>query len=168
MNLEIIRALYGYNHWATEIVLDAAEKLTPEQWLTDGGAGRGSIRDTLVHLIGGQKRWLAWWDGSLSVEESVRLQLNLADFPDLPAVRAAWATVDQATQAFVSQLTEADLPRIYSRTMPDGGIVRFPLWQMLLQVANHGTQHRSEIAAMLTSHGHSPGELDILRYFLYA
>jgi uncharacterized damage-inducible protein DinB len=36
---------------------------------------------------------------------------------------------------------------------------------MMLHVANHGTQHRAEVAAMLTAAGRSPGDLDLLAYF---
>jgi uncharacterized damage-inducible protein DinB len=35
---------------------------------------------------------------------------------------------------------------------------------MLAQVLNHGTQHRSEAAALLTAAGHSPGEIDLIFY----
>jgi len=38
--------------------------------------------------------------------------------------------------------------------------VRF--WQMLAHVVNHGTQHRSEAAALLTTAGRSPGEIDMI------
>ena len=38
------------------------------------------------------------------------------------------------------------------------------LWQALAHVVNHGTQHRSEAAVLLTSAGHSPGDLDMIDY----
>jgi len=47
------------------------------------------------------------------------------------------------------------------RYLIPGGIVRERvLWHCLLHVVNHGTQHRSEAAALLTSYGQSPGGLD--------
>ncbi len=38
------------------------------------------------------------------------------------------------------------------------------VWQMLAHVINHGTQHRSEAAALLTDAGRSPGEIDMIFY----
>ena len=37
-----------------------------------------------------------------------------------------------------------------------------PMWQLLAHVINHGTQHRSEAAALLTAEGRSPGDLDMV------
>jgi uncharacterized damage-inducible protein DinB len=162
---DVLRALYGYTSWATARLLDVSGQLTQEQWLAPGGAGRGPIRDTLVHLIDTQRSWLAWWDGSLPPEQAYALRLTPADFPGPPAVRAVWETVDRTTPAFVATLTDADAAKVSTQTMPDGRVFRLPRWQIMLHVANHGTQHRNEVAAMLTSHGHSPGDLDALWYF---
>src|SRR5665811_1173121 len=121
-----------------------------------------SLGGDQVHLIAAQRRWLAWWDGSLPADQALRSQLNPADHPNLASVRAAWETMDRATQAFVDGLTDADVERVYSTSMPNGTLFRQSLWQMMLHVVNHGTQHRSEVAAMLTGFGHSPGDLDLL------
>ena len=42
-----------------------------------------------------------------------------------------------------------------------GGV---PVWQMLVHVVNHGTQHRAEAAVLLTAASRSPGELDLINY----
>lgn len=76
-----------------------------------------------------------------------------------------WVTVDRATQAFVAGLNDADVERVYTHTLSNSLVFRLPLWQMMLHVVNHGTQHRSEVAAMLTAFGHSPGDLDLLGSF---
>jgi uncharacterized damage-inducible protein DinB len=159
-----LRTVYQYNQWATERLLDTADRLTPEQLHTPGNAGHGSVRDTLVHLISAQRRWLLWWNGSLPALEAYNFRIDPADLPDIVAVRAAWEALEEDAQAFVGGLTDTDVERIYEFTLPDGTEVRFPLWQMMLHVANHGTQHRSEVAAMLTGFGHSPGILDLISY----
>jgi uncharacterized damage-inducible protein DinB len=126
--------LYRYNRWATERLLEVAGRLTPEQLHTPGDAGHGSVHNTLLHLLNPQKSWLSWWDGSLSAEEAYGLTLDPADFPDLAALRAIWEEIEQATQAFVSRLSDDDVIQVYSQILPNGADWRMPLWQMMLHV----------------------------------
>lgn len=165
MLAEAIRTFYDYGRWATARILDTAEALTQEQFHAPGNAGRGSVRDTLLHMIGTQQGWLNWWDGSLPAQEAYSQRPDPADFPDLKSLRAAWESLEEQTRAFVTGLSDDDVVKNYEQTLPNGDNWSMPLWQMMAHVANHGTQHRSEIAAMFTGFGHSPGDLDLLNYF---
>jgi uncharacterized damage-inducible protein DinB len=160
----MLRTLYDYPGWAMEKLFAAAAPLTVEQLQAPAPAGQRSIRDNFLHLIGTQRGWLAWWDGTLAPAQAYGRRLDPADFPDLATIRAAWEAVDRQTRAFLAGLTEADAERVYVQTLPSGAEWKMPLWQMLLHVANHGTQHRSEIAAQLSALGHSPGDLDLIYY----
>lgn len=162
---EALRTLFEYDRWATGRLLDVAADLTPEQWNAPGGAGHRSIRETFVHLVSVKKRWLAWWDGSMPLAEALAWTPDLEAYPDLAAVRAYWDGIEGSTFRFLDGLSDEDLERSYHAELPWGlPPTDFTLWWMMLHVANHGTQHRAEIAAMLTGAGHSPGDMDLLFY----
>ena len=82
--------------------------------------------------------------------------------------RAFAETCDVASSAeldrFLETIQDSDLDREqFYRTLGGSEDTR-PLWQLMLHVVNHGTQHRAEAAAMLTEYGHSPGDIDFTIY----
>lgn len=160
MLTEAIQTMYRYNAWANQHVLDGADYLTAGQLLASRDGGIGSIRDTLVHIMGAQELYLARWQGA-----SPSRMLAPAQFPDLAAVRSRWADIEAETQAFVAGLDGDRLGRVVEYTNLEGEQWAYPLWQQMLQQVNHATQHRSEVALLLTQLGHSPGWLDFL-YFI--
>jgi uncharacterized damage-inducible protein DinB len=164
MLAEAIKTLYGYNHWATDKLFTAADGIAPADLTADPGDGGRPLRDLLLHQINTQVGFLSWWDGSLSADEAYALRHDPADYPDLAALSQLWQEVEAQTKAFVDRLTDADAARVYESAMPDGSEFRMALWPMMLHVANHGTQHRSEAAARLTALGRSPGDLDMIFY----
>jgi uncharacterized damage-inducible protein DinB len=160
MLADAIRTLYAYDRWATARLLDAAAQLGAGDLVAPAPGEQRSVRDSLVHKIAAERRWLSWWDGSLAPAEAQRLTLDPDDFPDVASVRAAWQELADRMPTFTAGLTDGELARELST-----GSWAAPLWQLMLHVATHGTQHRAEIAALLTALGHAPGELDMTVYF---
>lgn len=163
MSLDMIRTLYNYNAWANGRVLDTATQLSLEQLQATMGASFGSIHATLVHVMGGQWIWLSRWQGT-----SPTAMLNPADYPDLAAIRRRWDEIERDTQAFVQVLDEAGLHRIVNYRNTGGDPFAYPLWQLMLHQVNHATQHRSEVAMVLTEFGYSPDWLDLIGYLSQA
>jgi len=63
-NSHDIQLLYKYDRWANNRVLQAVSALSPEQFTHDLGGSFRSVRDTLVHIIGGEWGWLTYWKAS--------------------------------------------------------------------------------------------------------
>ena len=160
MSLEVIQLQYQYNAWANQRVLDTAAQLTPEQLRQKSSASFESIFDTLVHTMSAQWIWLSRWQGT-----SPTVMIDPHDFADLTAVRERWNQIEQDTQAFVAQLDEATFMQTeVAYTNTKGQSFSYPLWQLMLHQVNHATQHRSEVAAVMTQLGHSSGWLDLIMY----
>ena len=167
MLAEALRTVYGYDRFAYEQVIDTAAGLTEQQWLEPGQAGHGSVRDTILHGLTAHRNWLGLCDGSLTAAQAFSQQLDPADYPDVAAVRALWRQIDAVTQVYLRRLDDAEVASLRGGTFPwSGESFAQPVWTIMLHVANHSTQHRSEAAAMMTAFGHSPGYLDLMGYTL--
>jgi hypothetical protein len=62
MNKDDIQLLYEYDRWADNRVLQAVSELNAELLTHDLACSFRSVRDTLVHIIGGEWIWLAYWN----------------------------------------------------------------------------------------------------------
>ena len=61
MTREDIQLLYEYDRWANNRLLQAASALSGEAFTRNLSGSFCSVRDTLVHIIGGEWIWLAYW-----------------------------------------------------------------------------------------------------------
>jgi uncharacterized damage-inducible protein DinB len=163
---EVIQLQYRHDAWAMTKLFDAAEQLTAEQRAIPGHAGHGSIHTTLHHMLEAQQGWFAWFDGSLPIADALQLTIDPASVADLTSLRAKWQEIYAHAMAFINDLTDDDLRRemlVQTPWTPDKVV---PLWTMMLHIISNNAQHRSEVAAMLTEHGSSPGLLDLAFYIL--
>jgi uncharacterized damage-inducible protein DinB len=157
---ELIETIYRDNAWANQRIPEATARLSGDEYRAKGDGGFGSVHETLVHIMGAQWTWLCRWKGT-----SPPTMLNAAAFPDLLAVSRRWADIESDTQEFIAAVGEEELQRRVEYLNTEGERWAYPLWQQMLHQVNHATQHRSEVAIVLTRCGQSPGWLDLL-YFL--
>ena len=160
MDLATIGALYRYNSWANEQVLDAVSRVTQADFTRDLKSSHGSIRDTLTHFVWSEWIWLQRWKGL-----SPRIVFPPADFPTVESLHERFQTVAAERSAFVGQLTAGRLLQVVEYTNVKGEIWRYPLWQQLYHVVNHSTYHRGQVATMLRQLGAAPEPTDFLVYY---
>ena len=157
MNKQDIQLLYKYNQWANERILNAASRLTSEQFLAEAEYPHGGLRGTLTHILFAEWIWRKRARG-----DSPTIRLAPEDFPTFDSLRARWQAEGIELLRFIDSLTDEQLSATFQYKSTKGDPYENVLWQILAHVVNHGTQHRSEAAAILTEFGHSPGDIDLI------
>ena len=155
MNLKEIMLLYEYNYWANHRLLTAAAKISTEQLTAPGTFPRGGLRGTLVHVLDAEYGWrMLLQQGALTED------MKETEFPTLDALEIRWLDEEKAMRLYLANLKDKDLTSLVHYTSSTGTKRERVLWHCLFHVVNHGTQHRSEAAAILTGFGQSPGDMD--------
>ena len=160
MNKQDILTLYKYNAWSNAKILDAASGVTLEQLLTPAPFPHGSLRGTLVHALFAEWVWRERWEGT-----SPTFRLQPQQFPTFESLRARWAYEEAKLMKFAADVTDERLSTKFKYTSTEGVPHERVLWEAMAHLVNHGTQHKTEAAAILTGFGRSPGDIDMILYF---
>ena len=145
-----VRSLFAYDRWATRRVLTVLDGLDPAVWTRTDVVDERGLGGILVHHLGASQRWRHGFQDTGESPEPEDEPL-----PTIDKLRERWETEWAAVDAWLPILTDGFVAHVHE------GV---PVWQMLVHVVNHGTQHRAEAAALLTAEGRSPGELDLINY----
>lgn len=160
MTPQEMRVLYDYNAWANHRALEAACRLTPEQFVQPMGSSFGSVRDTLAHIYGAEWLWLERFQG--------RSPASLPDatqFKDVAGLRERWDEHEARLLAFVRGLTQTDLDRVMEYKTLKFGVYSNPLWQSMQHLVNHGTYHRGQVTTLLRQLGAEPILTDLMHFY---
>ncbi len=161
MDPEVILELFSYNYWAFERVWACIAQLTDEQFIEPVDYSRGSIRNHVVHLMGANQRWVYRLQ---RLEVPPRLE-NEA-FTTLAQTKAKWDELRGEMMAYLATLTREQLDEVVHWELAERGyIADNHRWEVLLHAANHGTDHRAQVLAMLNQHfGIETVEQDMIIY----
>ena len=162
MERELIQGIWSYHWWGNRKLFDEAAALGEETAKKDLGRHWSfpTLKGMLAHIYGADRLWLARWRG-----ESPTKLYGDADFASLADLRASWNALEAEQRAFVSSLGTEELRRTLDCKSTDGKSFAQSLWQQLQHVVNHGTHHRSEIAAMVTMIKGSPPPTDMVLFY---
>ena len=168
MNKDDIQLLYEYDRWANNRVLQAASALSTEQFTRDLGGSFRSVRDTLVHIVGGEWGWLTYWNAPshnsaflTDLWDRHDTLFNPARFNDVAAVRLKWTEVEKEQTEFVNRVTNEALEKMLPIRKTQVRLVH-----LMQHLANHSTYHRGQVALMMRQLGAEPLATDFHLFLL--
>ena len=145
MDTKAFRHFYDY-HFAENRKLwdDYITQLPHEKFTQAVNYSHGSVREQLIHLMSVDEAWFGDL-GSVGSSES----FSSAAVDDREAIRKHWDSVEQGMRDYLAGLRdEMLLDQPLSGEDED-----LFLWQVLLHVVNHGTDHRAQILRVLNDLG---------------
>ncbi|NJO82002.1 MAG: DUF664 domain-containing protein [Blastochloris sp.] len=158
MHAAAFRHLYGY-HFAENRTLweNAVAQLSAEQFTQPMDYSHGSVRDQIVHLMSVDDVWFSELQGIEPLEA-----FPSADFDDRERIRAYWDSVEQRMRMYLAALQDEMLFATPIREPEeDRNLI---VWQVLLHVVNHGTDHRAQLLRILNDLGVKTTSQDYIFY----
>lgn len=156
MDADAFRHFYDYHFAENRKIWDMyIEPLTDEQFTRDAGYSYRSVRDQVVHLMNVDD---AWFSGLRGADRPV--WPDPADFADRGAIRAYWDGVERKMRGYLAELSDDAL---FDKPL-EGEDKDLVVWQVLLHVVNHGTDHRAQLLRLLNDLGVETGSQDYIFY----
>jgi uncharacterized damage-inducible protein DinB len=157
MNADAFRHLYGY-HFAENRRLweGCVTILSDEDFALPSTYSRGSVRDQVIHLLSVDDAWFSELRGDPMPQDP-----DAASIADRRLIRAAWDEVEGRMRDYLARLRDEMLD---TRPFAEGEDADLRLWQVLLHVVNHGTDHRAQLLRQLHDLGVRTDSQDYVFY----
>ncbi|MCA9235259.1 MAG: DinB family protein [Planctomycetales bacterium] len=149
-------ALYAFNRWANDLMLDACRQLSPEQYGAEPTPGWSPVRTTVYHIAVATDGWLR------GVADDLDQSWPTEDDAATPVGAAAiLARAYQTFDTLLPRLTPEFLatPKTFRR---GERVAVLPPWVALRHVVNHATYHRGQVASKLKQFGVRQAETDLI------
>ncbi|GAB4547836.1 MAG: hypothetical protein Fur002_24190 [Anaerolineales bacterium] len=157
MNANAFRHFYNYHFAENRKVWGHVAALSFEQFTQPIAYAQGALREQVIHLLDVEDVWFSALRGAQPAEP---IPASAVDDRDL--IRAHWDKVEENIRAYLAALQDETL---FSKpiTEPEEDKDLF-VWQVLLQVANHATDHRAQILRALHDMGVKTEAQDYIFY----
>ncbi len=149
--------LLDYTIWANDRVINGARQLPSKVLSSPIRAGWISPLGVLAHMLAADQAWLARWRGG-----TPERLLTQNDLPNLDAILQAWYPIRENMRVFLAGIDDPNRVIVYRTT--SGLEYRQPLWQLILHLFNHNTEHRAQVALVLAQNGIDVGGQDVIAF----
>ena len=158
MNADAFRYLYDYHFTENRRLWDnCVTPLSPEQFTRNVAYSHGSVRDQIIHLVDVDELWFSELRGIQPSEP-----FPAASLDDRNEIRTKWDRVEQSMRAYLAQLRDEMLSdKPIEEPEEDKGLI---VWQVLLHVVNHGTDHRAQLLRLIHDLGVKTTSQDFIFY----
>ena len=158
MNANAFRHFYDYHFTENRKILDTTIKsLSQDQFTQNADYSHGSVRNQIIHLMSVDDVWFSQLRG---VMPSELIPSTLSD--DRKIIRAYWDNVEQKMRAYLAGLRDEMLfDKPIKEPEEDMNLI---VWQVLLHVVNHGTDHRAQLLRLLHDLGAKTTSQDFIFY----
>lgn len=143
MHASGLRHLYAYHFAENRALWDTyVGQLSYEQFIQPVNYSYGSVRNQIVHMINVDDIWFSELRGGEPLEPPPPGEAD-----DRQIIRAYWDAVEAQMRDYLATLQDDAL---FSTpiTEPDED-KDLIVWQVLLHVVNHGTDHRAQLLRLL-------------------
>ena len=158
MNADAFRHFYGYHFAENRKIWDSyVAPLSQEQFTQEADYSHGSVRNQIVHLLSVDDVWFSELRDVEPLEP-----LPPADLDDRQIIRAYWDSVEQRMREYLAQLRD---DMLFEKPIKEPEEDRdLMVWQVLLHVVNHGTDHRAQLLRLLNDLGVETTSQDYIFY----
>jgi uncharacterized damage-inducible protein DinB len=153
---------FEHHIWANMRLLDFCEQLSDEQLDAAAVGGYGSIRHTFLHMMGAEISYVERVDGKLPPKTLSRERYpTIAEFKET----LRW-TSEELLQLALAARAESIVHEefVEQEPTPRKIVVEYKLNSLIVQTINHATEHRAQIATILTQLGLEPPVMDVWTY----
>lgn len=157
--VDLLVEFLRHNAMMNRRLVDACRALSPEQLAATAAGTYSNIGATLVHIASSQEGYAA---RLLDVARPERLAAD--PFPGFETLSERFAHSDAQLEEAAAQADPERKVRVTGDDPP--GTWWMPVSLFLLQAVNHGTEHRSQVATILTQLGIEPPAMDGWTYFI--
>jgi len=157
MNAFAFRQFFDYHFCENHKIWDNyITQLSQEQFTQDMDYAHGSVRNQVVHIMSVDDTWFSGLRGSELPD-----QLDPASMSDRNVIRSYWDHVEHKMHSYLEALQD---DMLNDKPFAEGEDENLILWQVLLHIVNHGTDHRAQLLRSINDLGLKTTSQDFIFY----